>query len=75
MENYFRRLFRAIGRVVSVTTSSTLLSFGLWYVMFFFVTTQSNAFVWNVWTKIAYILLGALTTIALIDTILRENEK
>lgn len=75
MENYFRKLFLAIGRVISVTTSSTALAFALWYVMFFFVTTQPNAFLWNIWTKIAYVFIGAITAIALIDTILRENQK
>lgn len=75
MENYFRRLFIAIGRVTSVTASSVAVSFGLWYVMFFFLTTQPNALLWNVWTKIAYVFIGAITTIALIDTILRENQK
>lgn len=75
MESYFRKLFVSIGRVISVTTSSTLISFILWYVMFFFLTTQPDPFLWNVWTKIAYVFIGAITTIALIDTILRENQK
>lgn len=75
MENYFRRLFVAIGRVISVTASSVALSFVLWYVMFFFLTTQSNAMLWNIWTKITYVFIGAVSAIALIDTILRENQK
>lgn len=37
---------------------SLILGFGVWYLIFWFVSAEVNLFLWGPWTKIFYLFLG-----------------
>ena len=39
-----------------------VFGFGFWYLIFWFVTNESNLFLWGVWTKIFYLILSFSAT-------------
>jgi hypothetical protein len=41
---------------------SLLIGFGLWYVIFVFVSNKRDAFTWTTGTKIFYVFLSILTS-------------
>jgi hypothetical protein len=41
---------------------SLLIGFGLWYLIFFFVSNERNPFVWTLGTKIFYVILSILAS-------------
>jgi hypothetical protein len=48
---------------------SLSMGFGLWYLIFFFVSDEKNAFVWSLGTKIFYVILSILTSEAMLKNL------
>jgi hypothetical protein len=48
---------------------SLSMGFGLWYLIFFFVSNEKNAFVWSLGTKIFYVILSILTSEAMLKNL------
>ena len=49
---------------------SLILGFGVWYLIFWFVSAESNLFIWGPWTKVFYLFLGFSST----TSIIKETE-
>lgn len=49
-------------RKVFIILFSLTIGFGLWYLIFFFVSCERNAFIWTTGTKIFYVILSILTS-------------
>jgi hypothetical protein len=47
---------------ILIISASLLFGFGVWYLIFWFVSTESNAFTWSLFMKILYLLLSYSTT-------------
>lgn len=41
---------------------SLIIGFGVWYLIFWFVSAESNLFIWGPWTKIFYLFLAVNST-------------
>lgn len=41
---------------------SLSLGFGIWYLIFWFVSNEQNAYTWSTGTKIFYVILSILTS-------------
>jgi len=52
---------------------SFVFSFGIWYLIFWFITAEDNLFIWNGWTKAAYLLMTFLTMIGIADETFKEQ--
>lgn len=46
--------------------------FGLWYLIFWFITNEPNLFTWHWITKIVYLFFGFLSAGGIIESILKE---
>lgn len=49
-------------KLILLLIISLILGFGVWYLIFWFVSTESNLFIWGTWTKIFYLFLGVNST-------------
>jgi hypothetical protein len=45
-------------KVLGVLLLSLILGFGIWYIMFWFLLSESNMFMWPLFSKVIYILLS-----------------
>jgi hypothetical protein len=52
---------------------SFIVGFGFWYLIFWFLTTEPNLFMWHMVTKIVYLIFSIAATQGIIDSILNEN--
>ena len=48
---------------------STFLGFGCWYFVFWFITNETNAFLWHWVAKVVYLLLGYTASLNFIEAI------
>ena len=49
-------------KLISKLLLSLILGFGIWYLIFWFVSAESNLFVWGPWTKAFYLFFGFTST-------------
>jgi hypothetical protein len=47
---------------ILIISSSLLFGFGVWYLIFWFILVNPNAFEWSIFSKILYLLLSYSTT-------------
>lgn len=47
---------------ILIISSSLFFGFGVWYMIFWFISMEPNAFTWSLFTKIIYLLLSYSTT-------------
>jgi hypothetical protein len=47
--------------------TSILIGYGLWYIIFYFITSNVNLLEWNIATKLVYLGFGLITTSKLED--------
>ena len=47
--------------------TSILIGYGLWYIIFYFLTSNVNLLEWNIATKLVYLGFGLITTSKLED--------
>lgn len=59
-------------KYILVVTFSTLFGFGLWYLIFWFISNESNLFLWHPIGKIFYLIFGIASSTNIINGI---NEK
>ena len=45
-------------KTILVLILSLIMGFGMWYLIFWFITSESNLFVWGPWTKGFYLFFG-----------------
>lgn len=45
-------------KLILLLIISLILGFGIWYLIFWFVSAESNLFIWGTWTKIFYLFLA-----------------
>jgi hypothetical protein len=45
-------------KVISILLFGILLSFGGWYLIFWFLTGESDLFVWFWWVKLLYLIFS-----------------
>jgi hypothetical protein len=50
---------------------SLIYGFGVWYLIFWFVSAESNLFIWGPWTKVFYMFFGLILS----NKILKETTK
>jgi hypothetical protein len=73
-EKFYNTFLKNVIRILTVTFVAASLSFFMWYLFGWFITSQSNAMSWTLWFKVPYIFFGVVTTIALIDLFLNAKE-
>lgn len=56
-------------KTILVFLVSTVLGFGCWYLVFWFITNETNAFLWNWAAKVIYLLLGYAASLNIIQAI------
>lgn len=56
-------------KIILAFIFSLLLGFGSWYLIFWFLTNQSDMFLWYWPVKIIYLLLSYTTTAEVLDKI------
>jgi hypothetical protein len=47
--------------IVGIVTSF-FFGFGLWFLVFWFITMEPNLFIWGMWTKVTYLILSFLAS-------------
>jgi len=47
---------------ILIISSSLLFGFGVWYLIFWLILVNPNAFEWSIFSKILYLLLSYSTT-------------
>ena len=47
--------------------TSILIGYGLWYIIFYFITSNVNLLEWNIATKLVYLGFGLVTSSKLED--------
>ena len=47
---------------ILIIFTSLLVGFGIWYLIFWFILSEPNPFVWTLFGKILYLLLSYSTT-------------
>ena len=56
-------------RKILLILFSLSLGFGLWFLIFWFVSTEENALMWSVGTKLFYVILSILTSEAMLKNL------
>ena len=59
-------------KFILVITFATIIGFGLWYLIFWFVSNESNLFLWHPVAKIFYLMLGLASSTNIMNEI-NEN--
>lgn len=49
-------------KLILLLLMSLIIGFGVWYLIFWFVSAESNLFIWGPWTKIFYLFLAVNST-------------
>lgn len=73
-EKFYNTLLKNVIQIVTVALVAAIVSFFIWYLLFWFLTKEANASLWSLWYKIPFVFLGVITTIALIDVFLNAKE-
>lgn len=55
-------------KLIFLLLFSVLIGFGLWYLVFWFLTNEPNLFLWHWVTKFFYLILGASSTNGVFET-------
>lgn len=58
-------------KVVLLFILSIIIGFGFWYLIFWFISAESNLFVWGPWTKTFYLFFGFTSTGKTLEEILK----
>lgn len=60
-------------KIILVLLVSLVFGFGFWYVIFWFLTNESNLFYWSIWTKICYLLFSIMAASGTADGLSKNN--
>ena len=58
-------------KIFGILLLSFVFSFSMWYLIFWFVSAESNLFIWGPWTKVFYMFFGLMLS----NKILKETTK
>lgn len=61
-------------RILIIVTVTYIVCYGLWYLIFWFLTSQPNLFLWTWWVKLLYLLFASSYSVNFIDKV-KENEE
>ena len=56
-------------RKIFLILFSLSLGFGLWFLIFWFISTEQNALIWSTGTKLFYVILSILTSEAMLKNL------
>jgi len=59
-------------KLVLTLILSFFFGFGLWYLLLWFITNESNLFEWHWGVKILYLLLGFSATTGILNGLIKE---
>jgi predicted ABC-type exoprotein transport system permease subunit len=60
-------------RNILIVILCLVFGFGFWYLIFWFVTTERNLFLWHWGTKTVYLLFAFASTQGSMDALLKNN--
>ena len=60
-------------KVIALFLIGFIFGFGFWYLIFWFVTTEPNLFVWHWATKMIYLFFAFATTTGAINGLLKDE--
>lgn len=60
-------------KAILAVTASFVLGAGFWYLIFWFVTSQSNMLDWWMGTKIIYLLFAFTTSSGIVDEVIKNK--
>jgi hypothetical protein len=60
-------------KYILILIFSIIFGFGLWYLIFWFLTTEYNLFLWHWVTKIVYLLLSISSSSSISDNNLNKS--
>ncbi len=59
-------------KVIFLFLLGFIFGFGFWYLIFWFVTTEPNLFVWHWVTKIVYLFFAFASTSGVINGLIKD---
>jgi hypothetical protein len=59
-------------KVILLFAFGILFGFGFWYLIFWFITNQSNLFEWHWATKIVYLVLSFASISGTIEALIKD---
>jgi hypothetical protein len=59
-------------KVILSALTAILFGFGFWYLIFWFVTTESNLFLWHWGTKTVYLLFAFGSASGICEALIKE---
>lgn len=59
-------------KIFLILLAAIMFAFGFWYLMFWFITAESNMLKWHMLAKVVYLVLSFASTNGVIDGI--END-
>lgn len=62
----------ALIKVISLFLLGFIFGFGLWYLIFWFVTNQPNLFEWHWVTKVIYLVFSFSATTGILNELLKD---
>lgn len=60
-------------KVISTFVIGFIFGFGFWYLIFWFITAESNLFIWHVATKVVYLIFSFTATSGIIAGLLDDK--
>lgn len=59
-------------KVILLFTLGFVFGFGFWYLIFWFISSEPNLFMWHWMTKIFYLVLSFASTSATIEELIKH---
>jgi multisubunit Na+/H+ antiporter MnhE subunit len=59
-------------KVLLLFILGVIFGFGLWYLIFWFVTNESNLFEWHWGTKVVYLIFSFASTSGTIEALIKD---
>ena len=60
-------------KILLILLLSFIFGFGFWYLIFWFITSEHNLFLWHWATKLIYLILSITATEGIIKSTLEKN--
>lgn len=61
-------------KLLFILILSFIFGFGFWYLIFWFITTEPNLFLWHWVTKILYLILSMTSTNGIYEGMILKEE-
>jgi len=60
-------------KFILITIFSIIVGFGLWYLIFWFITVEPNLFLWHWATKVIFLILSVGSSSNIVDGYLKNS--